>query len=86
MEYSIVKFLLIILIMAFANICAALYFSTVDKKKSGAAAFWSAMLVLINAFTIINYVENSIYIAAAFIGTYLGTFGTIKWQNKKEQI
>ncbi|MBY0498145.1 MAG: hypothetical protein K2P74_00815 [Nitrosomonas sp.] len=83
MEYSIVKFFLIILIMAFANMCAALYFSNVDRKKAGAAAFWSAMLVLINAFTIINYVENNIYIAAAVIGTYLGTFGTIKWQKAR---
>ena len=71
--------------MAFANMCGTLYFSNVEKKKAGTAAFWSAMLILINAFAIINYVENNIYIAAAFIGTYLGTFGTIKWKKKKER-
>ena len=71
--------------MAFANICGTLYFSNVEKKKAHTAAFWSAMLILINAFTITNYVENSVYIAAAFIGTYLGTFGTLKWRQKKER-
>lgn len=85
MEFSIVKFLLILLVMAFANICGTLYFSNVEKKKAHNAAFWSAMLILVNAFTIINYVENNIYIAAAFIGTYLGTFGTLKWMRKKER-
>ena len=83
MEISIVKFLLIMLVMVFANISGTLYFSNVDKKKAHNAAFWSAMLILLNAFTIINYVENNIYIAAAFIGTYLGTFGTLKRMGKK---
>lgn len=85
MEFSIVKFLLIMLVMSFANICGTLYFSNVEKKKAHNAAFWSAMLILINAFSIINYVENNAYIAAAFIGTYLGTFGTLKWMPKKKK-
>ncbi len=85
MEYSIVKFLSIVLVMAFANVCAALYFTNVDEKKAHTAAFWSAMLILINAFAIINYVENNIYIIAAVVGTYLGTFSTLKWkQNRKK--
>ncbi len=71
--------------MAFANICGTLYFSSLVQKKAETAAFWSAMLILANAFTITNYVENNIYIAAAFIGTYLGTFGTLKWKQKKER-
>lgn len=85
MEYPIAKFLLIVLAMAFANICGTLYFSNVGKKEASAAAFWSATLILVNAFVITNYVENNIYIAAAFIGTYLGTFGTIRWKQKKKE-
>ena len=85
MEISIVRFLLVVLVMAFANICGTLYFNNVEKENTLKAAFWSAMLILVNAFSIINYVENNIYIAAAVIGTYLGTFGTIKWMTKKER-
>ena len=85
MEFSIITFLLVVLVMAFANICGTLYFNNVEKEKALKAAFWSAMLIVVNAFSIINYVENNIYIAAAVIGTYLGTFGTIKWMSKKKQ-
>ena len=85
MEFSIVKFLSVVLVMAFANVCGTLYFSNVEKERVLKAAFWSAMLILVNAFSIINYVENNIYIAAAVIGTYLGTFGTIKWMQRKEK-
>ncbi len=85
MEFSLEKFLLIMIIMAFANMSGTLYFCNVEKKKAHTAAFWSAMLILINAFAIIHYVENSIYIAAAFIGTYVGTFGTLKWEQKTER-
>ncbi len=82
MEFSLETFLFIMIIMAFANMCGTLYFCNVEKKKAHTAAFWSAMLILINAFAIIHYVENSIYIVAAFIGTYIGTFGTLKWGQK----
>jgi hypothetical protein len=85
MEFLLVKFVLIVLAMAFANACGALYFINLEKKKANTAAFWSAMLILANAFTITNYVEDNIYIAAAFIGTYLGTFGTLKWKQKKKR-
>ena len=85
MEDTVITFSLIIITMAFANMCGTLYFSSIEKKKAGAAAFWSAILILANAFTITNYVENHIYIAAAFIGTYLGTFGTLKWQQRHEK-
>jgi predicted MFS family arabinose efflux permease len=85
MENQIIMFCLIIIAMAFANMCGTLYFSSLEKKKANTAAFWSAMLILANAFTITNYVENNAYIAAAFIGTYLGTFATLKWKQKNDE-
>ena len=71
--------------MAFADVCWTLYFIDVEERKAHAAAFWSALIILVTAFTVTNYVENEIYITAAFIGAYLGTFGTIKWKQKMER-
>lgn len=85
MEFSIVTFLLIVLAMALADICWTLYFIDVDERKPHGASFWSAMIVLVHAFTVTTYVENKVYISAAFIGAYLGTYGTVKWKQKKER-
>lgn len=85
MEFSIVTFLLIMLAMALADVCWTLYFIDVDERRAHPAAFWSAMIILVTAFTVTNYVENRIYIAAAFMGAYLGTYGTIKWKQKVER-
>lgn len=84
MEFSIVTFLLIMAAMALADVCWTLYFIDVEERRAHPAAFWSAMIILVTAFTVTNYVENKIYIAAAFMGAYLGTYVTIKWKLKKE--
>ncbi|WMJ08695.1 hypothetical protein [Nitrosomonas sp. sh817] len=84
MDFSVSTFCLVALSMGFANVCGTLYFINLSNKNPHAAAFWSAVLILANAFTITSYVENHAYVAAAFIGTYLGAYGTLKWQQKRE--
>ena len=84
MEFSIVTFLLIMVAMALADVCLTLYFIDVEERRAHPAAFWSAMIILVTAFTVTNYVENKIYIAAAFLGAYCGTYVTIRWKLKKE--
>ena len=85
MEFSIVTFLLIVIAMAVADVCWTLYFIDVDERKAHPASFWSAMIILVHAFTVTTYVENKVYIAAAFIGAYIGTYGTVKWKQKREE-
>ena len=84
MEFSIVTFLLIMVAMALADVCWTLYFIDVEERRAQPTTFWSAMIILVTAFTITNYVENKIYIAAAFLGAYCGTYVTIRWKLKKE--
>lgn len=55
------------------------------KKRAHSAAFWSAMIILVTAFIVTSYVKNKIYIAAAFMRAYIGTFVTIKWKIKTER-
>ncbi|MBX3618082.1 hypothetical protein [Nitrosomonas sp.] len=83
-EFSWVTFFLIMIAMALADVCWTLYFIDVEERRAHAAAFWSAMIILVTAFTVTNYVENKIYIAAAFLGAYVGTYGTIAWKKKVE--
>ena len=75
---------MIMFAIALSDVCCTLYFIDVEERKAHPAAFWSAMIILVTAFTVTNYVENKIYIVAAFIGAYIGTFGTIIWKKKKE--
>ncbi len=70
--------------MALADVCWTLYFIDVEERRAHAAAFWSAMIILVTAFTVTNYVENKIYIVAAFLGAYVGTYVTIQWKRKTE--
>ncbi len=46
MEFSVVTFLLIMVAMAFADVCWTLYFIDVEERKAHPAAFWSAMIIL----------------------------------------
>ncbi|UJP05704.1 MAG: hypothetical protein LZF61_01645 [Nitrosomonas sp.] len=83
-EFSLVTFFLIMAAMALADVCWTLYFIDVEERRAHAAAFWSAMIILVTAFTVTNYVENKIYIAAAFLGAYVGTYVTIEWKRRSE--
>lgn len=84
MEFSVTKFLLIMMAMALADVFWTLYFIDVEGRKAHPASLWSAMIILVTSFTVTNYVENQIYIFAAFIGAYLGTYLTIKWKRRIE--
>ena len=84
MGFSIVTFLLIMAAMAFVDVCWTLYFINLVERRAHTAAFWSAMIIVITAFIVTIYIEDAIYIIAAFIGAYVGTFGTIVWKKKKE--
>ena len=70
--------------MALADVCWTLYFIDVEERRAHPAAFWSAMIILVTAFTVTNYVENKIYIAAAFLGAYCCTYVPIRWKLKNE--
>ncbi|WP_293006703.1 hypothetical protein [Nitrosomonas sp.] len=84
MEFSLVTFFLIMVAMTVSDICFTLYFIDVEERRAHGAAFWSAMIILVTAFAVTNYVENKIYIVAAFIGAYVGTYVTIEWKKRIE--
>jgi len=85
MEFSFVKYFLIMVAMALCDVFWTLYFIHIEERRAHPASLWSAMIILVTAFTVTNYVENMIYISAAFVGAYLGTLLTIKWKLRQER-
>jgi drug/metabolite transporter (DMT)-like permease len=84
MEF-IVKFILVMLAMIVADVCWAMYFIEIDKRRVYAAGAWSAVIIIASAFITTSYIEDKSMVPAAAIGAFIGTAGTVYYKKKKEQ-
>jgi hypothetical protein len=79
--------LLLILISVFlVDVFWTLWFIATDKRTSISAGVWSALIVIIGAFTTRHYVKDDLSIIAGTIGAFLGTVVVIEWKKKKEKL
>jgi len=81
----ILTFIMVIIMMAIADICWTLYFIKIEERKSIQAGIWGSMIYLFSAITVTKYMENQSYIIAAIIGAFLGTYLTVEWKIKKDK-
>ena len=72
------------LAMIVADICWAMYFIEIDKRRVWAAGVWSAIIIIASAFITTSYVENKSLVPAAAIGAFIGTAATVYYKKKKE--
>lgn len=72
------RFLLVFLAVALADVCWTLYFQKVAAKAAHASAFWSAAIVALSAYTITEYTQSRWLILAAVMGAYAGTWVTVR--------
>jgi peptidoglycan biosynthesis protein MviN/MurJ (putative lipid II flippase) len=79
------KFILVMLAMIVADICWAMYFIEIDKRRVYAAGIWSAVIIIASAFITTSYVEDKSMVPAAAIGAFIGTAATVYYKKKKEQ-
>ena len=79
------KFILVMLAMIVADICWAMYFIEIDKRRVYAAGVWSAVIIVASAFITTSYVEDKSMVPAAAIGAFIGTAATVYYKKKKEQ-
>jgi peptidoglycan biosynthesis protein MviN/MurJ (putative lipid II flippase) len=79
------KFILVMLAMIVADICWAMYFIEIDKRRVYAAGIWSAVIIIASAFITTSYVEDKSMVPAAAIGAFIGTAVTVYYKKKKEQ-
>jgi peptidoglycan biosynthesis protein MviN/MurJ (putative lipid II flippase) len=83
MEYTI-KFILVMLAMIVADVCWAMYFIEIDKRRVWAAGVWSAIIIIASAFITTSYVEDKSMVPAAALGAFIGTAGTVYYKKRKE--
>lgn len=83
MEYTI-KFILVMLAMIIADVCWAMYFIEIDKRRVWAAGVWSAIIIIASAFITTSYVEDKSMVPAAALGAFIGTAGTVYYKKRKE--
>ena len=80
-----IKFILVTLAMIVADVCWAMYFIEIDKRRVWAAGIWSAIIIIASAFITTSYVEDKSMVPAAALGAFIGTAGTVYYKKKKEQ-
>lgn len=78
------KFILVMLAMIVADICWAMYFIEIDKRRVYAAGAWSAVIIIASAFITTSYVEDKSMVPAAALGAFIGTAGTVYYKKRKE--
>jgi hypothetical protein len=80
-----IKFILVMLAMVVADVCWAMYFIEIDKRRVWAAGVWSAIIIIASAFITTSYVEDKSMVPAAALGAFIGTAGTVYYKKKKEK-
>jgi uncharacterized membrane protein len=57
----------------------ALYMVHVSKKSPFRAAGYGSLIHILSAFTVISYTKDTLYIIPLVIGSFLGTYLTVKY-------
>jgi hypothetical protein len=79
-----VMFFLVMCAMIVVDWCWAKYMKAAADKNAVWAAFWSASLIVISAFSVTQYIENHTMVLAAAIGAWIGTFYAVKHGEEKK--
>lgn len=69
-----VQFVLVAVAMAAADWCWTKYMMHASAHRAVPAAWWSAAIIGVSAFTVTSYVEDHRLIIAALIGAWAGTY------------
>jgi peptidoglycan biosynthesis protein MviN/MurJ (putative lipid II flippase) len=80
-----IKFILVMLAMVVADVCWAMYFIEIDKRRVWAAGAWSAVIIVASAFITTSYVHDKSMVPAAALGAFIGTAATVYYKKKKEK-
>jgi len=82
-SFSWMTFISVAIAVALADVCWTMYFIETSNKNAVKAGVWSSLIMLCSAFAVSTYVGEKIYIGAAIVGAFVGTWATIKFHNKK---
>lgn len=57
----------------------ALYTMRLSEKKALQSALFGSLIHILTAFTVISYTENYIYIISLVLGSFVGTYITVRY-------
>lgn len=80
----LLKFLMVMVAVAFADMCWAKYMMYAAEKNAFKAAMWGTLIMVGGMVSMISYIDDRRLIAAALIGGFCGTYFTIKWTPDKD--
>ena len=78
----LVKFLFVMIAMALTDMCWAYYFMKVEERNAPQAGMWAVLLFFSGAAVTTNYIGDHTMLVAAAIGSFVGTYFTIKFKKK----
>lgn len=79
-----VQYVLVVIALTLADMCWTMYFIETSNKQAVRAGVWSSLIVLCSSYATVSFVDDKRFITAAIIGSFLGTYVTIKWVKKKD--
>lgn len=76
------KFLFVMIAMALTDMCWAYYFIKVEERNAPQAGMWAVLLFFSGAAVTTNYIGDHTMLIAAAIGSFVGTYFTVKFKKK----
>ncbi|MFA5871019.1 MAG: hypothetical protein WC842_04020 [Candidatus Paceibacterota bacterium] len=83
-EVSLLKVALVFIATVLSDALWALYIRKTNLGKALSASSLSAVIVLTAGVVAIEYVNNNWYLVPAALGAFVGTYFTIRFDNRKK--
>lgn len=72
-----IRFLAVFFAVAVVDVLWALYMGSVARKQAFWAATWSSLIILLGAFSVVQYTQDHWMLAPAMLGAFIGTHFTV---------
>jgi hypothetical protein len=80
---DIITWFSVMFAVALGDVCWTRYFIEASKKRAISAGLWSAAIIALGSYSIVEYTQNHTLFTAAVIGAFLGTAGTVEWEKRR---
>ena len=79
-----IKFVIVLVFMILQDIAWAMYVIKVDKRDAVRAGAWSSLIMVFGSYVAISYIGEHKFIIAAVLGSFIGTYITVKYHDTLE--
>ena len=79
----VLEFVFVMIATALLDVCWAKYTFHLTNRHAVGAALWSALIMCFGGSIIIEYSKNHWLLAAAVVGSFIGTYLVVKYSKHK---